>query len=593
MSTSFVDAKEPSKKDKEETSSVKYKLRISLIFRTISSSQKEKAKAFRSHDNTPICTSNDLAQELSGSQISYNDQDEQSGEYIIDDVCFAINEDSVEALKVASKAIDNYLMRFCLQDNIEKVVPCLFVPSFCDVSVVPSLFFQDYTPRCISEEGQKGIFEKIDNQKGYVYSFEFDKIESITPTRCSSGSGGCSTLTQTFVQLAALVSYYVYYYIDTCEQTNRTKKKENLADPRNISSYIEKEHPEKSNMEKGNPEKSNLLGKTASIVKDTVLFPINATKSLWNYLFDYDGHMKNRLYNRIWGVIAITKPEESQESAFKEAISNLIMISHKGEPADIHSFFAACDYWTYLKNGNPEEKCELEEICKQWKVKEPLEDFDSGYGAVLLSNGEDNIVGFKGTDMDSYWKDWARTNILQGLTGSAKQYKNAIADGKKIDEEVGNAGSLWFVGHSLGGGLASAATIATERREGITFNAAGLNIRGSIYKKLKPLEGKKRVHPYRIKGEMLDGLQSFLEKIPKILKIKAYGEKSVEYDVSSKIESGFLGVNLHGINNFLYKEVMEQLKPFDQIIETTKSSEVNKIKKIIFEGKETSSNKEP
>lgn len=578
MGTSnFVDAKEPSKKGKEETSTVKYKLRISLIFRTISSSQKEKAEAFRSHNNNLVCTGNDLAQELSGSQISFNDKDEQSGEYIIDDVCFAINEDSVGALEAASKAIDNYLMRFCLQDNIEKVVPCLFVPSFSDVSVVPTLFFQDHTPRCISKDGQKGVFEKIDNQKGYVYSFEFDSIESNTPSQSSSSSGGCSTLTQTIVQLAALVSYYVYYYIDTLEQTNRTKKKEDLADQDNISSYI-----------KGKKPKS-LLEKTANAVIDTVLFPITASKWAWKKLFDYDGHMKNRLYTRIWDVIAITTPEDSREAVFKEAVLNLMQISHNGKPAEMYAFFAACGYWSYLKNSK------LENMCKDWIVKKPLEDFESGYGAVLISNGKDYTLGFKGTDFDSYWKDWMRTNLLQGLTGSAKQYENAVADGKKYDIEIGSPGSLWFVGHSLGGGLASAATIASKQREGITFNAAGLNIRGfkSIYNKLSPKEGKKRVHPYRIKGEVLDGLQNVLEHIPKILKIRAFGEKSVEYDVGSKISSGFLGAKLHGINNFLYKEVMEQLQPFDQVVETKLSSDVNKIVEINFEGKGTSSSKKP
>ena len=549
-----------------------------MIFRTISSSQKEKAKAFRNQNTNLVCTGNDLAQELSGSQISYNDQDEQSGEYIIDDVCFAINEDSVGALEAASKAIDNYLMRFCLQDNVEKVVPCLFVPSFSDVSVVPTLFFQDYTPRCISKDGQKGVFEKIDNQKGYVYSFEFDSIESNTPSQSSSSSGGCSTLTQTIVQLAALVSYYVYYYIDTLEQTNRTKKKEDLAAQNNLNSFIEEK----------TPKKSGLLKKTVNVVKDTVMLPVTATKGLWNYLFDYDGHMKNRLYSRIWDVVNIATQDESEESRvadFKKAVSDLVQISHNGEPAEMHAFFAACGYWSYLKNSI------LENMCKDWTVKKPLEDFDSGYGAVLLSNGKDNILGFKGTDFDSYWKDWMRTNLLQGLTGSAKQYENAFADGKKYDIEIGNTGSLWFVGHSLGGGLASAATIASKQREGITFNAAGLNIRGfkTKFNMLEPENSKKRVHPYRIKGEFLDGLQSVLE-YTKCLKIKAFGEKSIEYNISSKVNSSF---KRHGIINFLSKEVMEQLQPFDQVVETKLSKDVNKIVKINFEGKETSSNKKP
>lgn len=185
-----------------------------------------------------------------------------------------------------------------------------------------------------------------------------------------------------------------------------------------------------------------------------------------------------------------------------------------------------------------------------------------------------------------------RTNLLQGLTGSAKQYENAVADGKKYNIEIGSTGSLWFVGHSLGGGLASAATIVSTQREGITFNAAGLNIRGikTIFNKLKPEDSKKRVHPYRIKGEFLDGLQSVLGYVSEYLKIKAFGEKSIEYNISSKVSSSF---KRHGIINFLYKEVMEQLQPFDQVVETKLSKDVNKIVKINFNGKETSISKQP
>ncbi len=59
------------------------------------------------------------------------------------------------------------------------------------------------------------------------------------------------------------------------------------------------------------------------------------------------------------------------------------------------------------------------------------------------------------------------------IVGTAPQYSLAIENAKTLSEEIGNA-ELTFVGHSLGGGEAAAASMATNRKA-ITFNRASVS----------------------------------------------------------------------------------------------------------------------
>lgn len=74
-------------------------------------------------------------------------------------------------------------------------------------------------------------------------------------------------------------------------------------------------------------------------------------------------------------------------------------------------------------------------------------------------------MAFAGTDFTS-WLDW-KANLLQGMGYESAQYSHAIKIAKV-------QGAITFTGHSLGGGLASAATIHTGGK-GVVFNAAGLH----------------------------------------------------------------------------------------------------------------------
>ena len=78
----------------------------------------------------------------------------------------------------------------------------------------------------------------------------------------------------------------------------------------------------------------------------------------------------------------------------------------------------------------------------------------------------------QGTDLGSL-RDWI-TNLKQALGGPTRQYARSVANARLLAQALPPGTDLTFVGHSLGGGLASANALATGR-PGITFNAAGLS----------------------------------------------------------------------------------------------------------------------
>lgn len=344
--------------------------------------------------------------------------------------------------------------------------------------------------------------------------------------------------------------------------------------------------------QKKSPKKS-LLKKAF----DFCIFPVTLLNDVFSFLLDYDGHLENRIYGRIYDVLKITGRCSNDEENFvveKNTIKDIISKCSDGHPIGVYDFFEKCGYWDYCRNKK------LEEICKKWAVcknkDNNMEKVDmgyiSGYGAILFTDGTDYIYVFKGTDFDSYGRDWLESNLLQGLTGFSGQHYNAIINAKDIDEQVGNKASLWFTGHSLGGGLASAATIATYRREGYTFNAAGLNIIGTTLNKIAnnpngiffPSSCWNRVHPYRIKGEVLDTLQKTLFRAMTLGFLRrAYGKKVVELKIDTKVDKC---TQKHGINNFLYKEVMESLKPYDEVksIQEEGNCKNKKVVEVIFNG---------
>ena len=117
------------------------------------------------------------------------------------------------------------------------------------------------------------------------------------------------------------------------------------------------------------------------------------------------------------------------------------------------------------------------------------------------SGRENYVVAFKGTDMLS-GEDWS-TNARQGLGRETAYYNQAMEIGTTANDAA--PGRVSFVGHSLGGGLASAASAATGA-PGHTFNAAGLHPR-TVERYGAEIADDLPVEAYFVDGDILNASQ--------------------------------------------------------------------------------------
>ena len=126
---------------------------------------------------------------------------------------------------------------------------------------------------------------------------------------------------------------------------------------------------------------------------------------------------------------------------------------------------------------------------------------------VFGENAKPTLV-FKGTSFTS-GTDWWHGNLTQGMGLESKYYRQAVDIGQKI---LDTGRQVDITGHSLGGGLASAASKASSMTA-TTFNAAGLHYDTvEKYGVPKALQGADElITRYRITGEILTYAQ---ENIP-------------------------------------------------------------------------------
>lgn len=139
-----------------------------------------------------------------------------------------------------------------------------------------------------------------------------------------------------------------------------------------------------------------------------------------------------------------------------------------------------------------------------------LSDPDSGFDAAIYQNEQGQyVVAFRGTDqwMPGKGSD-ADENGGQASGLSTKQYEQAVALAELAEMTFGE-GNVVFAGHSLGGGLASAAMVATGE-PGVTFNAAGLSDETlRQYGKNSPnalredLANSGQIRRYNVEGDLL------------------------------------------------------------------------------------------
>ncbi|SOB86458.1 Protein of unknown function [Sphingomonas guangdongensis] len=131
----------------------------------------------------------------------------------------------------------------------------------------------------------------------------------------------------------------------------------------------------------------------------------------------------------------------------------------------------------------------------------------SGYRARAYVSGTGEsaqvVIAFRGTAGGSDWVADARQAVGLGTD----HYRQALALGRQVARS--GAANVTFTGHSLGGGLASAAGLAAGR-EATTFNAAGLSdatIGQADAIRTASRRGVPDIRAYYVSGEILSALQ--------------------------------------------------------------------------------------
>ena len=153
-------------------------------------------------------------------------------------------------------------------------------------------------------------------------------------------------------------------------------------------------------------------------------------------------------------------------------------------------------------------------IDMQLPVKEQLDDAAENFHVEVYKSKIDGsmVMSFKGTNG---LKDWGH-NLKQGTGGDSYQYERAMKLAQRYKKVYGN--NLQFAGHSLGGGLASAAAAVTGL-PAYTYNSAGLHpntpkdFGGSLE------IASKVTKSWHVKGEILTMSQNNLGKLLPILAV--------------------------------------------------------------------------
>lgn len=137
------------------------------------------------------------------------------------------------------------------------------------------------------------------------------------------------------------------------------------------------------------------------------------------------------------------------------------------------------------KRLNPDDPVDAKELSEKLGIdKRDLEpegsDFRSRVYKRAVNGQTEYVVGFRGTQTGADWLE----NLKQGTgmnegsendPGSKSSYGRAKDLAMEVSERAERSGSsVSYTGHSLGGGLASAASVVTGSPAS-TYNAAGLN----------------------------------------------------------------------------------------------------------------------
>ena len=232
------------------------------------------------------------------------------------------------------------------------------------------------------------------------------------------------------------------------------------------------------------------------------------------------------------GLITIIKPDFS-EAAKMLVLSYFAYNRMTKEKANDYKMDEAMDglspeQQAMLKNKDEKlegyEKLNAEEMGKMNIKDSDLKDPSTGFKADIYkdTNG-DYVLVYRGTysdpdhpenDLVHDWsKEWTDDNMRQGLGMGSEQYKKSIKLAEKVNSNKPKGKQLTIAGHSLGGGLATAAGAATGSK---TYAFCPAGVHPNTYK----MYGVKnpdtsKVHTYYSNQDFLNMASNNLSLMPK------------------------------------------------------------------------------
>ncbi len=200
-----------------------------------------------------------------------------------------------------------------------------------------------------------------------------------------------------------------------------------------------------------------------------------------------------------------------------------------------------------------------------------LEDASTGFRASIYQNQQGQyVVAYAGTDPSEMPDIGADATQAFGL--ETKQYNQAIALAKEAEVAFGD-GNVVFTGHSLGGGLASAAALATDA-SGVTFNAAGLSNETLRNLGLNPNAARSEVadsgqlRRYVVNGDPLTLAQQDLPSLPIPFAPPLSPPNAIGHELRVTAPAGTIPViGAHGGSgdNTVYVEALKQNAPYQPV----------------------------
>jgi hypothetical protein len=203
----------------------------------------------------------------------------------------------------------------------------------------------------------------------------------------------------------------------------------------------------------------------------------------------------------------------------------------------------------------------------------------NGFDAAIYQNAQGQyVVAYRGTD------DWglansgdANDNGLQGLgfeVDQTSQYSDAIALAQRAEQVFGD-GNVVVTGHSLGGGLASAASIATGAT-GVTFNAAGLS-NNTLEQTLgqnpnaarQTLADNGQIRRYAVNGDPLTAAQEDIPTLPIVGSPPNAVGHALRIDAPAGLGFDLAALHGGGGDGSSYVEAFRQHAPYDPSLQPT------------------------